>query len=91
MHKGESMHTNMSLKTQLQEAWGLTNFKLVVMDGGIFQVIINSIEGQCSIRSKGAVNLKLRVLRVMRWQPRFNPSNFKISISQLWVHILDFY
>lgn len=37
--------------------------------------------------SLGAVNIQSGVFRITRWQPGFNPVNFKITTSQVWIRI----
>lgn len=37
----------------------------------------------------GAVNLKLGVLRVSRWFPGFDPSNYKLTTSKICIRLHD--
>lgn len=59
------------------------------MKGGVFQVILQSLQVQSQVMAQGAVNITSRVFCIARWQPDSNPSNFRITTMQVWIKLHD--
>lgn len=74
---------------QLSKAWGITEFCVISLKVGVAQVILPLFEYQSLVVGKEAINLKSGVMRILRWQPGFNPSNFKIMTTQIWIRLYE--
>lgn len=69
----------MNLKNKLKAAWGLNNFKLIPLKGGIYHVLLNSLEDQGTVMTKGVFNTRLAIFRVSRWFLGFDLTNHKTT------------
>lgn len=65
------------------------DLKLIPLKGGVFHILLNSLEDQSYVMAMGVVDLKPRVFRVSRWFLHFDPLNFKPTTSQVWIFLLD--
>lgn len=82
MQRGTDLPTNKSIREKLKSFWGVKDFKLISLKGGIYHVLFNSLQRQSLAMAKGAINLKPGVPRMYRWYPGFDANNYKLATSQ---------
>lgn len=85
MMQGEMAPTNMNIKKKLQAAWGLKDFKVIPLRGGVYHILLDSLQDQSIVMAKGASNMHPGVFSVSRWYPGFNPAKYIITTSQVWI------
>lgn len=61
LQKGKEAPTTMELKMNLASNWGLENFKLIPMGGGLLHVLLKIMEEKSRALSHGPVNLPSRI------------------------------
>lgn len=64
--RNSSAPTTMSLRSKLSAVWGMENFKLIPMGGGLHHVLLQSLEDQSKILSHGPINMSPGTFRVAR-------------------------
>lgn len=74
-HRGKSIPTNLILKNKLEMTWGLTNFKVIPIKGGLYHILLNSLEDQGTVMAKGAINMRPGIFCVSKWFSGFDLTN----------------
>lgn len=73
----------MILKNKLEMAWGIKNSKVIPMKGGIYHILLMSVEDQGMVMAMVVINMRLGIFRVSRWFPGFDSTNYRITTSQV--------
>ena len=75
LSSGERPWKLVDLKAKLSKIWMIsTDWRLISLGRGYFQIILKSPEDKNKVWSLGSVNLKPGVLRIQHWVLDFNPS-----------------
>lgn len=86
MQRGKPIPTTMELKAKLGGIWGLENFKLIPMGGGLFHVLLEKIEEQSMVIAHGPANLSPGLFRVARWRPDSDPGCL-CTTTRVWIRL----
>lgn len=78
LQHGEEAPINIILENKIEASWGLTNFKLI---------LLNSLEDQGIVMAKGTFNTRPGIFRASRWSPGFDPINHKATNNQVWMRL----
>lgn len=89
LKQGGSIPTNRILKNKLEEIWGIKNFKVILMKGKIYHVLLNSVKDQGIVISMRVINTRPGFFHVSRLFPGFDSTNFKILTTQVWICLHD--
>lgn len=73
MQRGAEAITTLTLRDKLSEIWGLSRFKVILIERGFFHVTLYSMSYQSKVMNHGAVHLKSGLFRVSQWMRDFNP------------------
>jgi len=85
LHKGDSPLTTQALKLKLNNFWPqLSNWNLIPLGKGFFELNFSSIEDMKQVWASGVVNLKLGFMRFYGWTKDFIP---KVQ-AQTHAHVL---
>lgn len=65
----------------------MNRLKLIPLNGGMYHILLHSVQDQSLIMTREAIYLKRGVLRISRWYPSFDPTKHKQIKSQVWIQI----
>lgn len=83
----ESLPTTMEMHRKLSSFLQINNLKLIALVKGCYHVLLQAMSDRSTTMSKGPVNLKPCIFRVVRWSLGFNPPNQVISTTQVWIRL----
>ncbi|XP_040373877.1 uncharacterized protein LOC121052602 [Rosa chinensis] len=78
------------LHRKLGLVWGeIGHWRLIPMGKGYYSFSFSSDAARFLVLEKGAIALKPRIFRFMRWTPNFSPAHQKNTNAQVWVNFWD--
>ena len=90
LHKGDSPLTTQALKVKLNNFWPqLSNWNLIPLGKGFFELYFSSIEDIKQVWASGVVNLKPGFMRFYGWTKDFIPKVQAQTHAHVWVRFLQ--
>lgn len=86
---GDEVPTTMELRKKLLTLWKIDNLTVIVLEKGLFHVILYNLSEQTKILPVGTFYTKPSLFKVQRWLPGYNTRSSKLTTSLVWIRMLN--
>lgn len=75
LQRSDPIPMMMEVRRKLSNLWQIKDIMVIPLGNGVYHILLHNLEDHCKALAVGTMFLKLGVMRLNMWLPRFNTVN----------------